>query len=81
LIATIIGVPILIAADADHVGARGAILATTVSHDRNHTTSSATERTFVPDITLRTHYDDQYKWFRTAYPALKPIFAGLGKSG
>lgn len=83
LISTIIGVPITIAADADYVGARGAVMAAQIAlgeHDKNRFLKPPEERLFQPEIPLRPHYDDLYKWFQTAYPALKSIFEGLGKS-
>jgi len=83
LIATIIGVPIAISPNADFVGARGAILAAQAASgegQHNYSIASTEEKLFKPDVKLRPHYEAQYKWFRAAYLALKPIFEGLETS-
>jgi xylulokinase len=81
LFADITRIPVAIAEDAEHVGARGAVLAAQVAS--THYADYAPPGFFPvatslqPGETQRAHYERQYGLFRAAYPALKPVFAGL----
>jgi xylulokinase len=81
LFADIINVPVAVAADAENVGVRGAVLASRVAGGEFATYSPSgyfpTTATLQPRPEHREHYDRQYQLFRDTYPALKPIFARM----
>jgi xylulokinase len=82
LFADIINIPVAIAGDAENVGVRGAVIAAQV--DAGEQPNYAPQGMFPVEIRLhpnpatRQHYDHQYGLFRQVYPALAPVFAGLG---
>lgn len=78
LFADILGIPIGIAADAENVGVRGALLSAQVVAGVQPNYAPADffplAATLEPDADLRARYDAKYTLFRAAYPALKPLF-------
>ncbi len=72
---------IAVAEDAEHVGVRGAVLAAQVASARVADYAPPgffpVAASLQPGETQRAHYERQYGLFRAAYPALKPIFAGM----
>ncbi len=81
LFADILDTPVTVLADAEHVGVRGAVLAAQVLRGERPSYTPPgyfpVEAEFQPDGRYREHFDRQYRVFRDAYPALKPIFARL----
>lgn len=81
LFADVLGMPVAIAADAENVGVRGAVLAAAVE---NGIIDNYSPEGFVqfsnrmqPDVSHRDHYDRMYKIFLKGYPALQSIFHDL----
>jgi xylulokinase len=72
IFADVLAVPVQVAADAENVGVRGAVIAATGTAEM-----VPIAQTIQPDTAHRAFYDRQYEVFRQAYPALKPVFAGL----
>ncbi len=81
LFADILNLPVAIAADAQNVGARGAVLAAQVAAGERTTYNPPdyfpVKITLQPDNQHRAHYDKQYAIFKDSYLALKPIFARM----
>jgi xylulokinase len=81
LFADIAQVPVALAADAQNVGIRGAVLAAQVSLGEFETYNPPgyfpVKVTLQPDAKYRAHYDQKYQLFRDTYPALKPIFGKM----
>lgn len=83
LFADILGIPIGIAADAENVGVRGALLSALVTAgvypDYAPPGYFPLAATLQPNPATGAHYDEKYTLFRAAYPALKPIFRAQGR--
>jgi xylulokinase len=83
LFADITGVTVSVAADAENGGLRGAVVAAQVASGELHDYAPADffpiAQTLRPDTSLRAIYDRQYRLFLDAYPALRPVFARMGK--
>jgi xylulokinase len=81
LFADIVNVPVAVAADAENVGVRGAVLAAQVALGEFDTFNPSgyflVKTTLQPRTEFRDHFDLQYGLFRDAYPALKPLFARM----
>lgn len=83
LFADILNVPIAIAEDAGNVGVRGAVIAAQASGAVGQPGLYRSDSllrpgsVLMPDLAYHAHFDRQYALFRSAYPALKPIFTGL----
>jgi len=81
LFADVTHLPVAIQADPENVGVRGAILCAQVAHGARASYAASEffpiEATLPPDPAHAAHFDRQYRVFREAYPALKPIFAQL----
>lgn len=83
LFADITGVTVSVAADAENGGLRGAVVAARVaageldSYAPDHYFPIA--QTLQPQANLRPLYDRQYRLFLDAYPALRSVFARMGK--
>ncbi|MBC7870097.1 MAG: hypothetical protein H7Y09_04605, partial [Chitinophagaceae bacterium] len=79
LFADITQIPVAIAADAENVGVRGAVLAARVAS--GELTTYAPEGYFPVLMTLQpnphyaAHFDRQYLRFQALYPALRSTFA------
>ncbi len=79
LFADVLGINVAIAADAENVGVRGALLSVLTA---NRYYDSYQPRGFFPtptvlkpDMQRHRHYARKYQIFRAAYPALKQVFA------
>jgi hypothetical protein len=74
-------VPVAVAADAENVGVRGAVLAAEVALGEFDTFNPPgyfpVKTILQPRPEYRDHFDLQYGLFRDAYPALKPLFARM----
>jgi xylulokinase len=81
LFADIANIPVAVAADAENVGVRGAVLAAQVSlgeqKSYNPPDYFPIKVTLQPNTKHREHYDQKYQLFRDTYPALKPIFGKM----
>ena len=81
LFADIANIPVAVAADAENVGVRGAVLAAQVSlgelESYNPPGYFPVKVTLQPNAKHREHYDQKYQLFRDTYPALKPIFGKM----
>jgi xylulokinase len=81
LFADIANIPVAVAADAENVGVRGAVLAAQVSlgeiESYNPPGYFPVKVTLQPNPKHREHYDQKYQLFRDTYPALKPIFGKM----
>ncbi len=81
LFADITQIPVAIAADAENVGVRGAVLAARVAS--GDLTTYAVEgyfpvkMTLQPDPQYASHFDRQYLRFQALYPALRSTFAEM----
>jgi xylulokinase len=82
LFADIVNVPVAVAADAENVGVRGAVLAAQVALGEVNTYNPPgyfpVKMTLQPNPANRAHFDAKYQLFRDTYPALKPIFGKMG---
>jgi xylulokinase len=78
MFAYVLGIPIQIAADAENVGVRGALLsAQVISGQRPNFAPEGffpIQATLQPNLAQHERYAQKYPLFRAAYPALKPIF-------
>ncbi len=78
LFADILGIPIGIAADAENVGVRGALLSAQVmaGYQRDFSPDGyfPVATILQPNPDVRERYNEKYALYRAAYPALKPIF-------
>ncbi len=79
IFADVLGIPIQIAADAENVGVRGALLSAQVINrtlpDYAPDGFFPLRATLQPDFAQHERYEQKYPLFRAAYPALKSIFA------
>jgi xylulokinase len=81
LLADVTGVEVAVAADAANVGVRGAVLAAQVARGERTDyglSQLAIQASYMPDAGRMTAYSGKYEWFRSAYPALKGLFAKMG---
>ncbi|MEO8395569.1 MAG: FGGY family carbohydrate kinase [Chloroflexota bacterium] len=78
MFADVLGIPIQIAADAENVGVRGALLSAQVINGTQPNYAPEgyfpIQATLQPDFAQHARYEQKYPLFRAAYPALKPIF-------
>jgi xylulokinase len=84
LFADILNIPVMVAADAENVGARGATLAAQVASGalKNYAPRHyfPVKMTLQPDSRYRQHYERQYRLYRELYPALRPVFGKMGEA-
>lgn len=81
ILADVTGVEVALAADAANVGVRGAVLAAQVARGelKDYALPElAISASYVPGAARRSVYDEKYAWFRSAYTALKGLFAQMG---
>jgi xylulokinase len=78
MFADVLGIPIGIAADAENVGVRGALLSAQVQSGYQPDFAPAgyfpVAAILQPNPETRERYNQKYAQYRAAYPALKPIF-------
>lgn len=76
MLADVLGVAVDVAADAQNVGVRGAVLAAQVARGERPDYALAVKRAgrFEPDPARNAFYARKYALFREAYPALKGLF-------
>jgi xylulokinase len=83
LFADVLGVDILIGAEAEHVGVRGALIAAQVARGElpGYTPPNfpPIELTLTPDAERHAQYSAKYAVYRAAYPAMKDLFAQMGR--
>ncbi|MEO0561454.1 MAG: FGGY family carbohydrate kinase [Chloroflexota bacterium] len=72
IFADVLGVPVQVAANAEHIGVIGAVVAASVTSE-----AVTWVATYTPNMAYRKFHDEQYRIFREAYPALKDVFAKL----
>ncbi|MEL6151824.1 MAG: FGGY-family carbohydrate kinase [Chloroflexota bacterium] len=72
IFADVLGIPVQVAADAQHVGVRGVVFAA-----QGSAAAVPIAETVQPDATHREFYDRQFEVFRAAYLALRPVFAQM----
>lgn len=81
LFADVFGITVTVAADAENVGVRGALLsAMVVEGTQSHYSPLnyfPVQTTLHPNNWNHERYSEKYRVFREAYPALKDIFGGL----
>ncbi len=81
LFADVTGLVVTVSNDATNVGVCGAVLAARVAIGELNTYGPVdgfpSTLILQPDTTWRSHYNRQYRLFKSAYLALKPIFADL----
>jgi xylulokinase len=79
LFADVLGINVALAADAEHVGVRGALLSTLVTNRQfeNYRPKGffPTPEILQPNQHHHARYAQKYQVFRAAYPALKSVFA------
>lgn len=79
LFSDVLNLPVAVAADAENVGVRGAVLAARVASrelDNYHSPGYFPSKTLLqPNLQHRHYYDHQYTLFRDLYPALRSTFA------
>ena len=79
LIATILDLPVDLPADGDFGAAFGAarlgLIAAEKADPLSICTAPETARTIEPDASLKEAFDDQYRRYRAAYPAIKGVYA------
>lgn len=82
LFADIIDLPVHIAADAEHVGLRGAVIAAQVASGvldtYNPPDRFPVRVTLQPSAAQRQHFNQQYRLFLGLYPSLSGVFANMG---
>ncbi len=83
LFADVLGLEILIGSEAEHVGVRGALIAAQVGQGDLPGYAPPNfppiERTLTPNADQHAQYSAKYAVYRAAYPALKDLFAHLGR--
>jgi xylulokinase len=81
LFADVIGVAVDVAADAQNVGVRGAVLAAQVARGERATYAPSgfvpVRAMLTPNAEMRRHYDHLYALFKEAYPALRELLYQL----
>jgi sugar (pentulose or hexulose) kinase len=78
LFADIMGIPIRVIQNAQHVGIRGAQLSALVARgERSDYTLDNEVTTFEPNTTLESHYRKLFDAYLGIYPALKGTFQKL----
>lgn len=81
LFADVLGIPIALAADAENVGVRGALLSAQVANGTLATYAPEgffpVRGTLQPNPDLYERYSRKYALYLQAYPALKSLFASL----
>ena len=85
LFADVLGIPIALAADAENVGVRGALLSARVASGTVSTYAPEgffpVRTTLQPDLDAHARYSRKYALYLQAYPALKSLFASLASAG
>ncbi|MDX2136798.1 MAG: FGGY family carbohydrate kinase [Chloroflexota bacterium] len=81
LFADVIGVVLDVAADAQNVGVRGAVLAAQVARGEQASYAPAgvvpVRATLTPNAEMRAHYDHLFSIYKAAYPALQDVLQRL----
>lgn len=81
MLADVTGIEVSLAADAANVGVRGAVLAAQVARGERADYALpelAISASYAPDTARAAAYGEKYAWFRSAYPALKELYAKMG---
>lgn len=79
LLADVTGAEVVVAADAEHVGVRGAVLAAQVARGERagYALPPLAAAAHQPDAGRHAEFTRKYRFFRQAYPALKDLFAAM----